>query len=96
MESYGNGTRLLCALQDPKRQKRQLLPTPFTDYCLDVTFTHNNSDNNNKKHVIVPGYYAADGNAANTHATSGNVWLVHFTPDLMGRWDREASICLWS
>jgi hypothetical protein len=63
-------------------------PNPFTDYRLDVTFTHVGGGG---KTYITPGFYAGDGDAANTHATSGNVWLVHFAPDLTGRWDWEAS-----
>ena len=34
----------------------------------------------------VPGYFAADGNAANTSATEGNKWRVHFCPDAEGTW----------
>ncbi|HAS41564.1 MAG TPA: hypothetical protein DCS93_13875 [Microscillaceae bacterium] len=58
---------------------------PFTNYRLNVTFT------NGAKTYVVPGYYAADGNAANTSATSGNVWLVHFAPDEIGTWTYVAS-----
>ena len=32
----------------------------------------------------VPGYFAADGNAANTSATSGNKWRAHLSPDKAG------------
>lgn len=54
---------------------------PFLNYKLDVTFKHESG-----KTYVIPGYYAADGNAANTGATSGNVWLVHFAPDEIGTW----------
>lgn len=60
-------------------------PNPFTDYRFDVTFTHEETNTV----FIIPGYFAADGDAANTGATSGNVWLVHFSPNLVGTW-------LWS
>jgi hypothetical protein len=60
-------------------------PNPFTDYRLDVTFR------NGKSTYVVPGYYAADGDAANTGATSGNVWRVHFSPDKTGQWTYKAS-----
>lgn len=53
---------------------------PFTDYRLDVTFR------NGEITYTIPGYYAADGNAAETGAASGNVWRVHFCPDKIGRW----------
>lgn len=60
-------------------------PNPFTDYRLNVTFTNGN------KNYVVPGYFAADGNAANTSATSGSKWRVHFSPDLEGVWNYYVS-----
>ena len=60
-------------------------PNPFTDYRLDVTFTHGDTTRR------VPGYYAADGNAAETGAAAGNVWRVHFCPDKVGEWTWSAS-----
>lgn len=33
----------------------------------------------------MPGYFAADGNAAETSAKSGNKWRVHFATDKTGR-----------
>ena len=38
---------------------------PFTDYRLDVEFTEGNQK------LTIPGYYAADGNAAQTSARVG-------------------------
>ena len=58
---------------------------PFTDYRLNVTFTHEN------KSIIVPGYFAADGNAAETSSTSGNIWRVVFRPEEVGDWNYIAS-----
>ncbi len=58
---------------------------PFTDYRLNVTF-----ENGERKHVVA-GFYAADGNAAQTSAVSGNKWRVHFIPDAEGRWSYTAS-----
>lgn len=58
---------------------------PFTDYRLTVTFTDGNQT------FRVPGFYAADGNAAETGATSGNIWRVHFTPPDEGRWKYAVS-----
>ncbi|MBB6431115.1 DUF5060 domain-containing protein [Algisphaera agarilytica] len=60
-------------------------PNPFTDYRLDVTFT------NGEATYVVPGYFAADGDAANTSADNGNVWRVHFLPDALGEWTWSAS-----
>jgi hypothetical protein len=60
---------------------------PFTSYRLDVTFTHGGTG----KNYVVPGYYAADGDAANSSAASGDVWRVHFAPDETGTWTYAAS-----
>ncbi len=60
---------------------------PFMNYRLDVFFTHNNSGKTYK----VPGYFAADGNAAETSAIRGNKWRVHFAPDETGIWEYRVS-----
>jgi len=39
----------------------------------------------------VPGYFAADGNAANTAATAGNQWHAHLAPDKPGEWSYAVS-----
>jgi len=61
------------------------VPNPFTDYRLNVTFTNGSST------YSVPGFYAADGDAANTGAGCGNKWRVHFTPDATGIWNYTVS-----
>ena len=61
-------------------------PNPFTEFRLDVTFTGPSSQT-----YKVPGYYAADGDAGNTGATSGNKWRVKFCPDAPGTWHYTAS-----
>jgi hypothetical protein len=53
---------------------------PFLNYKLDVYFT------NGKSMYKIPGYYAADGNAAETSADKGNIWQVRFTPNKTGLW----------
>jgi len=60
-------------------------PNPFRDCRLNVTFSKG------KRNVVVPGYFAADGDAANSSADSGNKWRVHFAPDEEGRWTYTAS-----
>jgi len=60
-------------------------PNPFLDYRLCVKFTKG------EKTYTVPGYYAADGNAANTSADSGNKWRVHFAPPQAGTWTYKVS-----
>lgn len=61
------------------------VPNPFTDYRLDVTFTQGDQQ------FVVPGYFAADGEAAYTSAESGNKWRVHFSPNTTGEWHYEVS-----
>lgn len=60
---------------------------PFSDYRLDVTFSHASSG----KSYVVPGYFAADGDAAESSAQSGNVWRAHFSPDEEGEWAYSVS-----
>nr|WP_256534267.1 DUF5060 domain-containing protein [Lewinella sp. JB7] len=64
----------------------QAADNPFVDYRLDVTFT------NGDRTITVPGYYAADGNAAQTGAEAGNQWQVRFRPDLTGEWTYEGQL----
>jgi hypothetical protein len=70
---------------DGPRTSETADPNPFTDYRLNVTFSRGN------KQYVVPGYYAADGNAAQTSADAGNKWRVHFAPSEPGRWTYTVS-----
>jgi hypothetical protein len=70
---------------DGPQTSEEAEPNPFLDYRLNVTFT------NSKKRYVVPGYYAADGDAAETSATSGNKWRVQFVPDEEGNWSFRGS-----
>jgi len=54
---------------------------PFLDLRLAVDFYHDSG-----KVLSVPGFFAADGNAAESGATAGDRWRVNFTPDLAGNW----------
>jgi len=58
---------------------------PFLDYRLNVTFS------NNGKSYVVPGFFAADGNAAETSSDAGNIWKVNFSPDKIGEWTYKVS-----
>jgi hypothetical protein len=58
---------------------------PFLDYRLEATFT------GEKKSFTVPGFFAADGNAAETSADKGNVWKIRFRPDATGTWNYKIS-----
>lgn len=60
---------------------------PFLDYRLQATFEKEGTN------ITVPGYFAADGNAAETGASSGNIWRVHFNPPSTGTWNYRLSFC---
>lgn len=54
---------------------------PFLDYRFNVTFTGPSG-----QVFLVPGFFAADGDAGRTHASVGNKWRVHFSPNEAGQW----------
>jgi hypothetical protein len=58
---------------------------PFLDYRLNVTFTRGENQ------YVVPGYFAADGNAGESGAVSGSIWRIHFCPDAEGEWSYKVS-----
>ena len=58
---------------------------PFLDYRLDVTFSNGNEE------IVIPGFYAADGNAGETSADKGNKWAVRFAPNKTGKWTYKTS-----
>ncbi len=58
---------------------------PFLDFKLEATFT------NGTKSYTVPGFFAADGNSAETSADAGNIWKIHFRPDITGTWNYRIS-----
>lgn len=62
-------------------------PNPFSDYRMDVTFSHPTSG----KSYLVPGFFAADGDAAESSADSGNIWQTVFSPDETGTWNYSVS-----
>lgn len=68
-------------LAGPYAHEQDRSPNPFTDYEMVVQFTH--ADGTRYR---VPGYFAADGNAAQTSAESGTTWRAHFAPDRTGTW----------
>jgi hypothetical protein len=79
--------KLTLTLHGPFAHERDNSPNPFTDYRMTVKFTHESGT----PEYNVPGYFAADGNAGNTSAQSGNQWRAHFSPDKPGRWTYEVS-----
>ncbi|MRX65870.1 DUF5060 domain-containing protein [Maribacter luteus] len=58
---------------------------PFLNYRLNVTFK------NGDLTYVVPGFYAADGNASESSSTKGKIWKVRFRPDKTGKWEYRVS-----
>ena len=79
--------KVTLTLNGPQASEADSSPNPFTDYRMTVTFTHESGT----PRYEVPGYFAADGDAANTSASSGNKWRAHVSPDKAGRWNWRAS-----
>jgi hypothetical protein len=79
--------KVTLTLDGPKSSESDNGPNPFLDYRMTVTFAHESG----APKIAVPGYFAADGDAANTSATAGTKWRAHFAPDKTGRWDWRIS-----
>ncbi len=79
--------KVTMTLDGPYAHEKDNKPNPFTDYDLRVTFTHQSGS----PAFTVPGYFAADGDAANTSAEAGTKWRVHFAPDKTGKWNYVVS-----
>ncbi|GIW96333.1 MAG: hypothetical protein KatS3mg110_4374 [Pirellulaceae bacterium] len=70
-------------VEGPYARETDSNPNPFLDLCLEAEFQHESSG----VRYEVPGYFAADGNAAHSSATAGSAWRVHFVPDQTGKWN---------
>src|SRR5260221_13875934 len=57
----------------------------FRDYRMIVTFQKG------PRRIGGQGYFAADGNAAETGASAGNKWRAHFVPAEEGTWSYSVS-----
>lgn len=75
--------KVTLTLAGPQADESANAPNPFMDYRMTVTFVHESGSPS----YTIPGYFAADGNAANSSATAGNKWRAHLSPDKTGRWN---------
>ena len=76
--------KITIALDGPETHE-MARENPFLHYRLNVTFTHQDHT------YTVPGFYAADGDAAETGGDAGNQWQVRFAPDRTGEWEYQVS-----
>lgn len=79
--------KVTLTLDGPRAGQRDNEPNPFTDYRMIVTFTHESGS----PRYAVPGYFAADGRAADTSADRGTKWRAHLSPDKPGTWTGRVS-----
>ena len=74
--------KVTLTLDGPQADELGDAPNPFMDYRMTVTFAHESGTPTYR----VPGYFAGDGDAANSSASSGRKWRAHLAPDKTGRW----------
>ncbi len=80
--------KVTLTLNGPFAHEHDRDPNPFTDYALEVVFTHTSGAPSHR----VPGYFAADGQAGESSASSGNQWRVHLSPDKPGEWTYKVTM----
>lgn len=76
--------KVTLTLAGPFANEQDNSPNPFTDYRMTVNFEHEDG-----QRYSIPGYFAADGDAADSSAESGTAWRAHFAPDRPGTWNYE-------
>ena len=74
--------KVTLTLDGPFAHENDNQPNPFTDYRMDVLFSHASGELS----YLVPGYFAANGESANSSAESGIKWKAHLSPDRAGEW----------
>lgn len=79
--------KVTLSLNGPFAKETDLYTNPFLDYRMVVRFVHESGFPDYQ----VPGYFAADGNAAESGAVEGQVWRAHLSPDKQGVWNYEVT-----
>jgi hypothetical protein len=78
--------KITLELDGPKR-KESVAQNPFMDCKMEVPFTHPQS----KSQSDVPGFFATDGDAANSGARSGNKWHCYLRQNRADIWQYTIS-----
>ena len=79
--------KISLTMDGPFAHEQDNQPNPFIDIRMQTTFTHADGTT-----YVVPGYFAADGDASESSAQSGTKWRTNFAPDRTGQWQYTASI----
>ncbi len=74
--------KVTLTLDGPWADERDEQPNPFTDHSFRVRFEH---ESGSPSHTV-PGYFAADGDAAESSASAGRKWRAHLSPNKSGEW----------
>ena len=70
------------SIAGPQAREDDPAVNPFADYRMTARLIHPETSHRYE----IPGFFAADGNAAETSADAGDRWQVRFSPPLAGRW----------
>jgi uncharacterized protein DUF5060/collagenase-like protein with putative collagen-binding domain len=80
--------KVTLTVDGPFCDEQDSVENPFLDYRMTAILTHESGF----PRYEIPGYFAADGDAANSSASSGNKWRAHISPDISGFWNYEITI----
>lgn len=80
--------KVTVSVEGPFAREMDTAPNPFTDYRMTARFEHELGSPTYE----VPGYFAADGRAAESGASEGSTWKAHLSPDKPGRWKVSVTI----
>ncbi|MHC4875624.1 MAG: DUF5060 domain-containing protein [Planctomycetota bacterium] len=79
--------KVTLTLNGPFAHEQDQSPNPFTDCRMTVRFQHESGSPD----YTVPAYFAADGDAGESSASSGTKWRAHLSPDKPGCWNYAVS-----
>ncbi len=79
--------KVTLTVDGPEAREKDDDPNPFLDLRMTVRFRHESGE----PEYDVPGYFAVDGNAAESSATRGDKWRAHLSPDKAGKWTYAVS-----
>jgi hypothetical protein len=82
--------KITLTIDGPQTRETAVSPNPFLDCRMEVTFIFE-EDGSERLRCLVPGYFAADGNAGESSAGAGNKWRAHLAPDKAGTWNYTIS-----
>lgn len=80
--------KVTVSVAGPSTRETAKSPNPFLSFRMTATFHHVAT----KEDVVVPGYFAADGQAGESGATAGDIWRAHLCPRKTGLWRYTISL----